>query len=91
MSSKMSLRYTKKTASNVPKCNRMLNEILSSGLPAPNTFWKIAKCPEEEIGKNSASPWMSPYSMDSQIDMEGVSLSIIKIIISYIEYVTINM
>jgi len=23
-------------------------------------FWKITKCPDEEIGKNSVNPWMIP-------------------------------
>ena len=57
-------RITMRTDSSVPRCIHTLKNRLS--LPTPN-FSKRNKCPDEDTGKNSVSPWTSPRIIPSQI------------------------
>ncbi len=64
----ISLRYTTKIEHKVATCKIMLTKRLSS---MPNNFENSTRCPEEETGKNSVSPWTSPKKNKARISTKA--------------------
>ena len=54
-----------KTEMRVPRCrSTSKNSPPLSALRRPKKFWSRDRCPELEMGKNSATPWTKPRKAD---------------------------
>ncbi len=62
--SRMSRQYTTHTAMSVAKWSRMLYR--ASGSVMPKKYWSRDRCPELEMGRNSATPCTTPSTIAIQ-------------------------
>ena len=76
----MSSQYTMQMDSSVPKCSSTSkNRCPFSAVVMPKRLFNIERCPELEIGRNSAKPCTRPKMIAFPMDMDLTPTIVVQI------------